>query len=275
MRGRPTHRLWRLVWVALLAYAILAVLFAAFQRRMIYFPTRASEPRLLAEATRIGAEPWRDAAGALIGWIIRTPVSPAKCRVLVLHGNAGFALRRTYFADGFGAVMEADVHLLEYPGYGARAGSPSQASFIDAAENAVRKLTAKEPSPVFLVGESIGSGVAAGVAMRVPEMVAGIIFVTPMTSLTDVAAHHYPFIPVRLLLADRYPAVEWLRNYHSPIAVTVADEDEVIPKEFGQRLYDSYAGPKRLWIKRGTHNSMLAGIDAAWWSEVAAFLQQQ
>jgi len=271
---RAPLRPWmRLAAMALLAYVGPVVLFAVLQRRMIYFPTRAAESALLAEAVRVGAEPWRAESGALIGWIVRARSQPARCRVLVFHGNAGLALHRTYYADGFGPGMDADVHLLEYPGYGARAGSPGEAALLDAGEKALRQLTREAPSPVILVGESIGSGVAAGVAARVPELVAGIILITPMTSLADVAAHHYPFLPVRLFLADRYPVVEWLERFRGPLAVTLAEEDEVIPKQIGQRVYDRYAGPKRLWLKPGTHNTMLAGVDAAWWREVGEFVR--
>ena len=91
----PLRRWSRLAGMALLAYLVLLVFFAAFQRRMIYFPTRASETALLAEAARIGAEPWREEGGALIGWRVRAPSQPARCRVLVFHGNAGCALHRT------------------------------------------------------------------------------------------------------------------------------------------------------------------------------------
>jgi pimeloyl-ACP methyl ester carboxylesterase len=268
----PLRSVMRLVRLAAVVYLLVLVLFAALQRRMIYFPSRAAESALLAEAARIGAEPWREKGGALIGWIVRARSQPARCRVLVFHGNAGFALHRTYYADGFGAAMTADVHLFEYPGYGARAGLPSEAVLLDAGEKALRQLKREAPSPVILVGESIGCGVAAGVAARAPEQVAGIVFITPMSSLADVAAHHYPFLPVRLFLADRYPVAEWLRSYHGPMAVTLAEDDEVIPKHIGQRLYDSYAGPKRLWIKPGTHNTMLAGVGAAWWREVGEFV---
>jgi hypothetical protein len=270
---RTPLRPWmRLVRVAVLAYVAVLVLFAAFQRRMIYFPTRASESALLAEAARVGAEPWREESGALIGWVVRARSQPARCRVLVFHGNAGLALHRTYYAVGLGAAMGADVHLCEYPGYGARSGSPSESALLAAGEQALRQLAREAQTPVIVVGESIGSGVAAGVAARAPGLVAGIVLITPMTNLADVAAHHYPFLPVRLFLADRYPVADWLRSYHGPIAVTLAEDDEVIPKQIGQRLFDSYAGPKRLWIQPGTHNTMLDRVDAAWWREVGALV---
>lgn len=256
-----------------LAYLAVLMLFASLQRRMIYFPTRAPEAALLAAAAREGVEPWREESGALIGWRARAAAQPPRARVLVFHGNAGMALHRTDYAEGPGTALGADVCVLEYPGYGARTGDPSEAALLDAGEKALRQLVSEARSPVFLVGESIGSGVAAGVAARAPESVAGIVFITPMSSLADVAAHHYPFLPVRLLLVDRYPVIEWLKGYRGPIAVVLAAEDEVIPKQFGQRVHESYSGPKRLYIQPGMHNTMLAGVDPEWWHEIAEFLR--
>ena len=159
------------------------------------------------------------------------------------------------------------------PAYGSRGGSPSQASLLDAGEQALRLLKKESPLPVFLVGESLGTGVAAGVAARAPELVSGLILITPLSRLTDVASHHFPFLPVRLILADRYPAIEWLQKYHGPVAVTVASQDEVIPSRFGRKLYDSYAGPKRLWEKPGMHNNIHDSLDPAWCREVVEFVR--
>lgn len=258
--------------MALLGYAGLLAMFAALQRQMIYFPTRAPEAALLAAAERDGVEPWHDENGERIGWRVPAVEQPSKARVLIFHGNAGLALHRTYFADGLGAAMKAEVLILEYPGYGSRAGSPSEAALVEAGEKALKQAKRESGSPVILVGESIGSGVAAGVAARAPELVAGMVFITPMTSLVDVAAHHYRWLPVRRMLADRYPVVDWLKQYPGPVAFVLADADEVIPKEIGQRLYDHYAGLKRLWIKPGMHNTMLAQVDAAAWQEVVDFI---
>lgn len=271
--GKTLRRaLWRLAWPLGLAYLLAVVGIATFQRKLIYFPSRASEEMLLDYARAESMEPWRDESGALIGWRHRHSRQPVTARFLVFHGNAGYALNRVHYATSLAATMGCDIHLLEYPGYGSRSGSPSEATLLDAGEQALRLLKKESPLPVFLVGESIGTGVAAGVAARAPELVSGLIFITPLSRLTDVASHHFPFLPVRWILADRYPAIEWLKNYRGPLAVTVADEDEVIPNRFGRQLYDSYAGPKRLWGKPGMHNTILGSLDAVWWREVVEFV---
>ena len=71
---------------------------------------------------------------------------------------------------------------------------------------------------------------------------------------------------------DRYPAVEWLENVRVPLAVTVAVDDEVIPSRFGKALHASYAGPKRLWVKPGMHNTIHDSLDSEWWREVVEFV---
>ena len=267
--------LWRLARPLIFAYAIPLVGCAAFQRKLLYFPSRAAEETLLGQARGESVEPWRDESRTLIGWRQRSGQHPLKARFLVFHGNAGYALHRVRYATELAATIDCDVHILEYPGYGSRGGKPSQATLLDAGEQALRLLKKEGSMPVFIVGESIGSGVAAGVTARAPELVSGLILITPFSRLTDVASHHFPYLPVRLLLRDRYPDVEWLAKYHGPLAVTVAENDEVIPNRFGRELHDSYAGRRRLWVKAGTHNTIHDSLDPKWWKEVVEFVVEK
>jgi fermentation-respiration switch protein FrsA (DUF1100 family) len=88
-----------------------------------------------------------------------------------------------------------------------------------------------------------------------------------------VAAHHYPFLPVRLILRDRWENTVALQRYHGPVGVRVAELDEVVTTEQGRKLYDAYAGPKRLWIATGAgHNTAFLEPIAKWWGEATAFL---
>lgn len=267
--------LWRLALPLICAYFLALVGCAAFQRKMLYFPSRAAEATLFGHARGESIEPWRDESRTLIGWQQRSGQRPLKARFLVFHGNAGYALHRVHYATNLARTIDCDIHILEYPGYGSRSGEPSQTTLLDAGEQALRLLQKESSAPVFIVGESIGSGVAAGVAARAPELVSGLILITPLSRLTDVASHHFPFLPVRLLLRDRYPAIEWLTKYHGPLAVTVAENDEVIPNRFGRDLHDNYAGRKRLWVKAGMHNTIHDSLDSKWWKEVVEFVVEK
>lgn len=246
---------------------------AALQRQLIYFPENAPEDTLLRIAAANGLQGWRGPGGELVGW--QTPATGGESRrVVVFHGNAGHALYRQYFVDGFLADDPGwQVFLFEYPGYGARPGSPSESLIKTAALDAVQALLAADRGPVLLVGESLGSGVASYLAGALPAQVSGLLLVTPFTSLTDVAARHYAFLPVRTLLSERYDSAQALGDYRGPVAFLIAADDEIVPAALGRALYDSYGGPKWLYEQPGAgHNTLDFDPAAPWWREALAFL---
>jgi len=211
-----------LLGFAALYFGLCALVFIV-QRRLLYFPHRETEPAALERAARLGLAPWRDGSGALIGW--RYLSSARVARMLVLHGNAGSALDRAFYAQALGA-LGVEVSLLEYPGYGPRAGSPSLASLTEAALQAVRSLTVEGKEPLWLLGESLGSGVVGRVVAS-GAAVDGLVLVTPFARLADVVRRHYPIVPASLL-RDRYePAVD-LASFAGPSILILAGEDEVV-----------------------------------------------
>lgn len=246
---------------------------------MIYFPSHAPEDALRAQARAAGLSAWENERGELIGWksSITTEGARPAHRLVVFHGNAGFAVNRKYYGEGFAAVGDGstwEVFILEYPGYGARPGDPGEAAFIQAGAEALESLWRHDDRPLFLLGESIGSGVACALASRFSNRIPGLVLITPFTSLAEVGAHHYPALLVRLLLKDRYDNRGALNQYAGSLAVVLAGQDEVVPAELGQRLYDGYrAGPKRLWVQSNAgHNTLDLSPGAAWWAEVSEFL---
>lgn len=271
MWNRDTVR-WRKLTVVIFALGVFIML-TALQRQLIYFPSRAEADVLAELASRLGLEAWLDSKGMAMGWKSDSN-GRARYKMLVFHGNAGFALDRNYFVEGLQASAPPwDIFLFEYPGYGAREGMPSEATFQEAARQALRTLLANDERPVFITGESLGSGVACFLAGAFPEQVAGLLLVTPFTSLVDVAAHHYPFLPVRALLSERYDSREALSHYGGPVAFLLAGRDEVVTSELGRQLYDSYDGPKWLHVEaQAGHNTLPYHPGASWWSEVSNFL---
>ncbi len=245
------------------------------QRHLIYYPATEASAVLSERARAEGYRPWRNEGGDIIGWRPERAEAGAG-RVVVFHGNAGFALNRTYYADGFAALDgDWEVFLFEYPGYGARDGRPSEKAFFRSAEEAVGLLEAENTRPLLLVGESLGSGVATEMARRFPDRVTALLLITPFTDLAAVGSRHFPFLPVRLLLRDRYDNVRALQDYSGPVAVLLAGRDEVIPVDLGKKLYESYTGPKWLRVQedRG-HNTLDLAPAAPWWRELGAFLRE-
>jgi pimeloyl-ACP methyl ester carboxylesterase len=259
----------------LLAYGALYLLICLgvtlFQRRLIYFPPvfQPEQVDRLAQASRL--ERWRDASGRAIGMKRLFPGPPAAGRVLILYGNASCATASSHYADALQAVAALDVFILEYPGYADRAGTPSQRSIFCAAEEAFRQLPTN--GPVYVVGESLGTGVAAFLAGTHPGRVAGVVLFAPYNRLADVAQARMPLLPARWMLADRFPSEDFLRNYHGPVGVLVAGGDRVVPERFGRRLYDHYAGPKRLWaFPEDDHGTVMEQPEEIW-RQILGFLQ--
>ena len=251
--------------VVILVLGVLIML-TALQRHLIYFPSKGHTDELAGLASSLGLQAWYGENGVAIGWQSAAK-RDADNRIIVFHGNAGYALDRHYFVAGLQSLENNwDVFLFEYPGYGARKGTMSEASFKAASTQALETLLGADSQPVFIVGESLGSGIASYLAASFPQQVAGLLLVTPFSSLPDVAAHHYPFLPVRTLMQERYDSMEALSQYHGPVAFLLAGRDEIVTTELGQQLYNSYAGPKWLQVvEHAGHNTLPYSPGEPWW----------
>src|SRR5665213_2941335 len=160
--------------VILLALAICAIFGCApLQRRLIYFPPlfKAAKADEMGHAAKL--ERWINPAGASIGWKRLSSEQPARGRILLCYGNGSSAIGCAPYANVIQAVAAFDIFLLEYPGYGDRRGSPSETSLFGAADEALPLLGTN--LPVYLVGESLGTGVACYLAGTYPGQVAGVV----------------------------------------------------------------------------------------------------
>jgi len=258
-----------LLGLATLAVVGLALL-ALFQRRLLYFPAPAEAPAALAAAARLGVTAWRDPSGTLRGWRAPARAAPPRARLLVLHGNAGSALDRLMYLAAL-APRGVDVTLLAYPGYAGRPGKPTAETLTAAALDAIDALAA-EGGPVWLLGESLGSGVAARAAAARPEVVRGLLLVTPYADLAGVMRHHYPFVPP-FLLADRFRPARDLAAFRGPVFLLAAGRDEVTTLDEAKVLAAALTGPHRLVVQpQATHNGLDLSPRLALWDEAVGFL---
>lgn len=258
----------RVLQLLVIAYLLFVLAAVIFQRRLIYFPTKIPAEVIEPVAAEHGFAPWKNAAGQIIGWkILARGASTGS--VLIVHGNAGCALSRDYLAQPIHDAASVDVFVLEYPGYGARDGSPGKASFLLAAEAAFQLLP--NTLPKYLVSESIGAGVACELAKKHPAEIAGMALFVPYDNLASVAQKQMWFLPAYLLLLDRFNPAECLKHYHGPVKFVVAEADEVIGAAPGKNLCAAYAGPKELQTFPDAHHNDVATQPPAWWREVFAF----
>ena len=263
------RRLSGLVLVLFAGYVAVAVVVMLRQRTMYYHPAHISTAGLTVFAQERSMLPWTNAAGLRVGWQRKSHSLPAQGAVLILHGNGGTAIGREYISDPLQAALPLDLFILEYPGYADRPGEPTQESFLAAADEAFQQLTNR--APLYLVTESIGTGPGAWLAGKYPQCVAGLCDLVPYNNLTAVAHRRMPWLPVGLLLWDHFPADEWLKNYHGPMAVCVGGEDQTIAPELGRALYDGYAGPKKYWLLPGQDHVEATKRPVEWWREVGEF----
>lgn len=165
-----------------------------------------------------------------------------------------------------------DVFVMEYPGYGARRGSPSLKSLLAAGGKGFASLPTN--MPIYVVSESIGAGVAAHLAKAHPQEVAGMVMFVPYDNLASVAQSKMPLLLPYFFLRDRYKPAEWMKDYRGPVTMVVAGSDEIIPPKSGQRLFDSYAGPKTLQMIPDARHNDVAEQSPQWWQKVFQFWAQ-
>lgn len=270
--GRCLRKLlYRAALLCSIAYLLLCIGCAAWQRKMIYFPPACTPAQVEQYTASQNLQRWTNAAGEPVGWKRLSPVQPAEGQILITHGNAGCAYQCGHYADVIQKAAPFDVFVVEYPGYENRPGSPSERSLDEAANEAFGLLATNQP--IYLVGESLGTGVATYLAGKHPDTVAGVVLLAPYNSLVSVGQAHIVILPVSLLLRDRFPSEKYLRQYHGPVAMLVGGRDNVIPEKFGRRLYDAYDGPKRLWeFPEGNHGTVMLQPPEMW-RQIIEFLK--
>lgn len=253
---------------SLIGYLCVVCFFTVFQRELVYVPTRVTMSAAEAVAANNGFAPWLNARGRLMGW--KSPSqSASRGSVLIAHGNGGWSLNRAYMVPPIHEAAPLDVYIMEYPGYGPREGSPDEETILAAADEAFTSLPTN--LPIYLVSESIGAGAVAHLAQKYPDKIAGMAMFVPFDNLAAVAQNHVPFIPAYFLLWDRYNPGEWMKNYHGPVKIIVAGNDEVVPPVLGRRLYKDCNEPKELEVINGAHHGEIFIQPPAWWRQLLAF----
>ena len=246
------------LWIAAICLGFLALVYV-WQDRLLYFPQRAT----LDEVASAGLAPWPSAQD--FRGLVAHPGGAVRGTAIVFHGNAGHVGHRAFHAQAL-VPLGFRVILAEYPGYGPRAGKPGEAKLIRDASELVALAHGQYGGPLLLVGEALGAAVAAGAGALQRERTAGLVLITPWDRLAHVASHHYPWLPVKWLLRDRYDTAARLVRFDRPVVVIVAANDSIVPARFGVALHDALGGPKRLMqIEGAGHNDWPARVDAAWW----------
>jgi pimeloyl-ACP methyl ester carboxylesterase len=221
-RKQAVRTMLALLLTVLAVYLAVRALVFIRQRSMIYYPQPFEGGTLLA----LGG-------GARVGVTLHEQPGPSA--VIYFGGNAeavGYSLPELQ-----AAFPGQSLYLMHYRGYGATPGEPTEDGLFADAQALYEHVRALHPQ-VTLVGRSLGSGIATRLASVKP--VDRLVLVTPYDSMAGAASHHFPWLPVRLLLRDRYDSASYAAKVNAPTTILAAERDEVIPRVSSEALYRSF-----------------------------------
>ncbi len=248
------HASARLVAVAFITYLCFGAFLFVFQRNYIYYPDHTTTTDCF-ELVESGTE--LVLSGSVRGYLVN---AEAPDIIVFYHGNAGRACDRLFLAPHLTRHGYA-VLFVEYSGYGERGIQPTKKRILTNVSDAVTFVAERGYRNTVVVGESLGDGPAT-YHTRLAS-ISRVVLIAPYTSLADVASHHYPFFPVRILLRDNFAPAEWLADYKGNVVLIVAEHDEIIPVRLAERLRDklSSATIRFELIAEENHNSLYTSPD--------------
>ena len=241
--------------LAVAVYCGLVLLLYIFQRNLLYHPsTKNSKPADYGISEMSLLEIITSDGLKLDAWF--REAEEGKQTILYLQGNAGHLGHRStkvknYLDAGFGLL------LLGYRGYGGNSGKPSEKKlYIDGRAALSFLIKYQVPlSNTIIYGESLGTGVAVEIARNL--QINCLVLEAPFSSMTDVATHHFFYLPTRFLLKDHYNSIGKINEITAPIFFVHGEKDSVVPWKFGKRLYDVAPQPKELLlIENANHNNL-------------------
>lgn len=242
-------------WLLIPVLAYLGIVAAMFflQRSLLYHPETDWQPLSNFPQLR-GEEQWltsNDGTKVMSWWLPGREGFPV---IVYFHGNAGNLNDRV---DKYTAYQQAGFSLLalSYRGYGPSEGSPTEVGLYADADAAIAKAQALSGDPtdaMLIYGESLGTGVAVEMATRHP--IKGLVLEAPFSSVFSRGAELYPWLPVSLLMQDRFDSLAKINRINTPLLIFHNEGDTVIPIHQARQLYAAASEPKRAhWLNGAGH----------------------
>lgn len=245
-----------MITLAVMAVSVvvgLSLFLFLFQSRILYQPSHTiymtpDDVGLKYEQVKLNTPDGQ----TLSAWYV--PAEDTDRTVLFCHGNAGNISHRLATLEMF-HKLGLNCLIVDYRGYGQSTGKPTEeGTLIDIMTGWDWLIEQKGTSPeqIILFGRSLGGSIAAIVASDIHP--AALVIESAFTSYDDMAAHLYPFLPVRLFTRFDYNTLEAVKEVTCPLLVIHSPDDEIIPCKFGRQLYEAANEPKQFAELAGTHN---------------------
>jgi fermentation-respiration switch protein FrsA (DUF1100 family) len=225
-----------------LAYFIIILFVYFYQRNLLYHP---SENNYLNDKITFNYEEIfieTDKNINLKSWFIKKDLNKFKT-ILIFHGNAGNLFNRVYKLNELNK-LDVNILLISWRGFSGNKGKPTEKNLYHDAEEAVKWLNNRGAisKNIILYGESLGTGVAT--ELGTSNAFGGIILESPFTSIANAAKIYYPYLPVNIILKDRYDSIGKIKNITTPILIMHGKKDNIVPQKMGLELYEKANQPK-------------------------------
>ena len=232
----------KLLATLIIVYLLILLIIFFFQRKLLYHPSENNylEENLLShkvEKIKISS----NNSINLESWYF---LKNSNFKTLVFfHGNAGSLENRIHKLNRL-SNLDINYLIFAYRGFSGNKGIPTEKGIYEDANAVIYWLNSKgiTRDNIILYGESLGSAVAIEIAKN--KNFAGIILESPFTSMEEIAKIYYPYIPVRLLLKDKYKTNEKILNVNSPILVMHGKKDQIVPFDMGKKIFNLAKNPK-------------------------------
>ena len=244
------------IWIIAIiagAYIAFAGFLFIFQSNYVYYPERilSNDPSSIGLSFEAISFETTDRV-KLSGWFV--PSESSRGVILFCHGNAGNISHRLDSIQIF-YRLGLDILIFDYRGYGQSEGKPNESGTYRDAEAAWQYLVEERkvnPNRIIIFGRSLGGAVAAWLAQS--HMPGALILESTFTSVPDIAAKLYPYLPIRLLSRFKYDTAGYLDKVNCPVLIVHSREDEIMPFTHGQRLFERATEPKKFLEISGSHN---------------------
>jgi uncharacterized protein len=258
--------------VALVIYVAAVVALYVLQDRLLLPPVENVTDIRMGHHADYDVQPWYP-RGEYAGYVIAPTGREPIATFLVYHGNAESAENKQALAEVF-VRFGYRVVLVEYPGYGKRQGALTMKAALAASRSALSDAKAQWAGTIFLLGESLGAGMAAKAIAGEGSAVAGVLLVTPWDSLESVASEKLRLFPVRWMLHAPFDTVDALKHYAGQVVVVGCEKDTLIPVWHAERLTRLHPHAQFLLLRGAGHDDWFGLMTADRWQQVLVWLQR-